>query len=131
MTAALLETHEVRNQGPALEGYDAYGADPWLRAAVRRAGVEWIDAAAHSLGAYVGSAEAQHHAMLANRYTPELHTHDRTGMRIDRVEYHPSYHVLMNRALRAGLHSLAWKRESGGFAGRAALFYLWNQLEQG
>jgi len=131
MTAALRETHEVLNQAPNLEGHDAYGADPWLRAAVRAAGVEWIEAPAHALGTYVGSPEAHHHATLANRYTPELHTHDRNGLRIDAVEYHPSYHVLMNRALSAGLHSLAWKRAPGGFSGRAVLFYLWNQLEQG
>ena len=131
MTAAILETHEVVNQAPPLEGYDAYGADPWLRAAVRRAGAQWVDASARGLGVYVGSPEAHHHATLANRYTPELKTHDRTGFRIDAVEYHPSYHVLMNRAFGAGVHSLAWKREAGGFSARAALFYLWNQLEQG
>ena len=126
-----METHEVANQVLPLEGYDAYGADPWLLAATRRAGVEWVDAAARGLGVYVGSPEAHHHATLANRYTPELKTHDRTGFRIDAVEYHPSYHVLMGRAFGAGLHSLAWKREAGGFAARAVLFYLWNQLEQG
>lgn len=130
MTAAILETHEVANQVSPLEGYDAYGTDPWLRAAVERAGAGWIAQAAGRLGAYVGSPEAQHHAMLANRHTPELKTHDHGGHRIDRVEYHPSYHVLMNRAFGAGVHSLAWKRP-GGFAARAALFYLWNQLEQG
>ncbi len=37
----------------------------------------------------------------------------------------------MGRAIGAGVHSLAWKRASGGFSARAALFYLWNQLEQG
>jgi len=131
MTAAILETHEVANQVHPLEGYDAYGADPWLRAAVARAKVSWIDGQAHGLGAYVGSPEAQHHAVLANRYTPELRTHDAVGHRIDTVEYHPSYHVLMNRAFGAGVHSLAWKSRPGGFSGRAALFYLWNQLEQG
>ncbi len=124
-------TPDATNQSPPLEGYDAYGADPWLRAAVRRAGVEWITPAAHGLGQYVGSPEAQHHASLANRYTPELRTHDRGGTRVDLVEYHPSYHALMNRALGAGVHSLAWKRADGGFSARAALFYLWNQLEQG
>ena len=36
MTAAMIETHEVANQVHPLEGYDAYGADPWLRAAVAR-----------------------------------------------------------------------------------------------
>jgi len=131
MTAAMIETHEVANQVPPLEGYDAYGADPWLRAAVARARVPWIEGAAHSLGVYVGSPEAKHHALLANRFTPELRTHDATGHRIDAVDYHPSYHVLMNRAIGAGVHSLAWKSQPGGFSGRAALFYLWNQLEQG
>ncbi len=131
MNAVLQDTHEVANQSPPLDGYDAYGADPWLVSAVGRANVAWIGEAAHALGTYVGSAEAQHHAMLANRFTPELHTHDRTGERIDLVEYHPSYHVLMNRAFGAGVHSTAWKRQPGGFSARAALFYLWNQLEQG
>jgi putative acyl-CoA dehydrogenase len=131
VNALMMETPQVPNQVPALEGYDAYGADPWLRAAVRRAGVEWIEPNAHALGHYVGSPEAHHHATLANRFTPELHTHDRVGERIDLVEFHPSYHVLMNRAFGAGLHSLAWKAGASGFSARAALFYLWNQLEQG
>jgi putative acyl-CoA dehydrogenase len=131
MIDAVNETHEIANQSPPLEGYDAYGADPWLRAAVERARAQSVEGAAHALGLYVGSPEAQHHATLANRFTPELHTHDRNGGRIDRVEYHPSYHVLMNRAFGAGVHSIAWKRQAGGFSARAVLFYLWNQLEQG
>ena len=122
---------EALNQVPPLQGYDAYGADPWLRAAVRRAGATWIEGAAHELGRYAGSADAQAHAASANRNTPELVTHDRFGNRIDFVDYHPSYHALMARAIGAGVHSLAWKHASGGFSARATLFYLWNQLEQG
>ncbi len=63
---------EATNQVPPLQGYDAYGADPWLRAAVRRAGVTWIEGAAHDLGRFAGSAEGQAHAVNANRNTPEL-----------------------------------------------------------
>ncbi len=122
---------DVLNQPPPLEGYDAYAGDPALKAAVRRAGVTSIDGAASDLGRFVGSAEAQMHAALANRHVPELRTHDRYGHRIDVVEYHPSYHALMQRAIAGGVHSTAWKRERSGFAARAALFYLWNQLEQG
>ena len=122
---------DVLNQPPPLEGYDAYQGDAGLKAAVRRAGASWIDGAASDLGRFVGSAEAQAHAALANRHVPELRTHDRYGHRIDAVEYHPSYHALMHRAISGGVHSTAWKRERGGFSGRAALFYLWNQLEQG
>ena len=124
-------TSPALNQPPPLAGYDAYSADPWLAAAVKRAGVEGMDAACADMGRFVGSAEAHHHATLANRYTPELRTHDRYGNRLDAVEYHPSYHVLMRRAFAAGLHSLAWKRAQAPFSARAALFYLWNQLEQG
>ncbi|HEX3057792.1 MAG TPA: hypothetical protein VHP62_00410, partial [Usitatibacter sp.] len=94
---------EATNQVPPLQGYDAYGADPWLRAAVRRAGVTWIDGALHDLGRFAGSAEAQAHAVNANRNTPELATHDRFGNRIDFVDYHPSYHALMARAIGAGV----------------------------
>jgi len=122
---------DATNQVPPLQGYDAYGADPWLRAAVRRSGATWIEGAAHGLGRYAGSAEAQAHAASANRNTPELVTHDRFGNRIDFVDYHPSYHALMARAIGAGVHSLAWKHPGAGFSARAVLFYLWNQLEQG
>jgi putative acyl-CoA dehydrogenase len=120
-----------QNQPPPLEGYDAFAADPWLEGSVRRNGLDWVASSASALGRFVGSAEAQSHATLANRHPPELRTHDRFGRRIDQVEYHPSYHALMQRAVAGGVHSLAWKRERGGFGGRATLFYLWNQLEQG
>ncbi|HUJ00340.1 MAG TPA: acyl-CoA dehydrogenase family protein [Usitatibacter sp.] len=123
-------THEVTNQPPPLAGYDAWSGDPWLREAAARAGAGDV-AAAGELGRFVGSAEAQEHARLANRHVPELRTHDRYGRRIDAVEYHPSYHALMAEAIGRGIHSLAWKRRDRGFAARAVLFYLWNQLEQG
>jgi putative acyl-CoA dehydrogenase len=131
MTAQHHATHEVLNQPPPMAGYDAYSRDPWLTAAVRRAGIEGMEPAYAEMGRFVGSAEAHHHAMLANRYTPELHSHDRYGNRRDAIEYHPSYHLLMRRAFGAGLHSLAWKRAQMPFSARAVLFYLWNQLEQG
>jgi putative acyl-CoA dehydrogenase len=124
-------THEVANQPPPLPDYDAWSRDAWLRAAVQRAGVADVDESAGDLGRFVGSAEAREHARLANRNVPVLRTHDRYGHRVDEVEYHPSYHALMARAIGAGVHSLAWKRAAGGFTARAALFYLWNQLEQG
>ena len=124
-------THDVLNQPPPLADYDACSADPWLQAAMERAGVQDLKPAASELGRFVGSAVAQQHADLANRHCPQLRTHDRFGHRIDEVEYHPSYHALMARAIGAGIHSIAWKRPRQGFSAHAVLFYLWNQLEQG
>ena len=109
-------THEVLNQPPPIEDHDAFAADPWLTAGVDRAGIGDIAPAASALGRFVGSAEGQRHADLANRNPPELRTHDRFGHRVDEVEYHPSYHALMARAIEAGVHSIAWKRKVGGFS---------------
>jgi len=68
----------------------------------------------------------------ANRFAPELRTHDRFGNRIDLVEYHPAYHELMALAFGAGLHSLTWTEQRlGAWIARAALNYLWNQGENG
>jgi putative acyl-CoA dehydrogenase len=44
------------------------------------------------------------HARLANRHPPVLKTHSKTGVRLDEVEFHPSYHVLMADAMQQGLH---------------------------
>lgn len=84
------------------------------------------------MGDLVGSERVQILAAQANRYAPELKTHDRFGNRIDAVEYHPAYHELMALAFRAGLHSLAWtETRQGAWIARAALNYLWNQGENG
>src|SRR5213078_1442231 len=111
--------------------HDAFGADAWLVAAVERADIGDFAAQASALGRFVGSAEGAQHAEAANRVTPILRTHDRFGHRVDEVEYHPSYHALMARALGAGIHSIAWQRKAGGFSAHAMLFYLWNQLKKG
>jgi putative acyl-CoA dehydrogenase len=86
----------------------------------------------HLVGAVAGSAAVQELARAANRFTPELKTHDRRGNRVDVVEYHPAYHELMRIAYGAGVHSFAWTNpRQGAHVARAALSYLWNQAENG
>jgi putative acyl-CoA dehydrogenase len=125
-------THEVTNQPPPYGGHNAWSTDPVLRAAVAREGGAWIEDRARAMGELVASERMQTLAYQANRYTPELKTHDRSGHRIDLVEYHPAYHELMSLAFGAGLHSLAWTVDRDGtYVARAALNYLWNQGENG
>ncbi len=125
-------THEVINQPPPYGGHNAWTADPVLKAAVAREGGGWIEERARAMGELVASERMQTLAYQANRYTPELRTHDRAGNRIDAVEYHPAYHELMALAFGAGLHSLAWTADrAGAFVARGALNYLWNQGENG
>lgn len=126
------DSHEVTNTPSPLAGHNAYASDMPLREALHREGAGWAEQKARDLGAQVGDPEIQELSRLANRHIPEFRPYDSTGNRVDVVEYHPAYHELMARAMAAEVHSLAWTaRQQGGHVARAAMSYLWNQIESG
>jgi putative acyl-CoA dehydrogenase len=126
------DTHVVSNQVAALAGYNAFADDRILRGVVAAGPGAWVADQATALGALVGDERMHALAHDANRHPPELVAFDRSGHRVDAVEYHPAYHELMSAACNRGVHSLAWTAaRPGAFTARAALFYLWNELEQG
>ena len=102
-----MTTHEVFNQPPPLVDYDV-SADAALLAGVAREGAPWAVGDLHRLGKLAGTAEPQRWADEANRHEPRLLTHDRYGNRLDEVEFHPSWHRLMEVAVSAGLAGAAW-----------------------
>ncbi|RZJ04210.1 MAG: DNA alkylation response protein, partial [Haliea sp.] len=114
-------THEVLNQPEPLAGYNLFEGNSALRDALRFNAPSLDIARLASLGGALGSPEMQAHARLANVHTPQLHSHDRFGRRIDQVEFHPSYHALMALATGAGLHGTPWtERMAPTLAGRPA-----------
>ncbi len=123
---------EVLNQPTALENYNLFAGDAPLREALQREGGGWIEEQAHEFGALLGRAETLRLGELANRHTPELHTHDRFGHRIDEVEFHPAWHELMRLGISHGTHSIPWTSDrAGAHAGRAALTMLRHQVDEG
>lgn len=59
-----------------------------------------------------------------------LRTHDRFGHRFDEVDYHPSYHRLMEVAVEHGLAGVPWRDpRPGAHVARAAAFHVWGQVE--
>lgn len=126
-----LATHEVANQPPPLEDVNLYAADEILRSACAWSGAATHAARLEKFGAQVGSAEAQHWAVQANRVTPLFHPYDRYGRRIDEVEFHPAYHELMRIGLEAGVSGAAWNVKAHGHALHAALLYLMGQADYG
>jgi len=125
-------THDVLNQPPALADYDVYDTDPALRSVTKTFGADWADQRLHETGRTVGSARVQELARQANRYLPELRTHDRFGSRIDSIDFHPAWHELMTLAIGQETHALSWTEERPGTqVARAALSYMWNQGENG
>lgn len=125
-------THTVHNMPCDRLVYDAFQSDPVLAPAIGRAGASWSEPFLAELGVLIGSSELQDLASAANHHAPVLHTHDRFGRRIDRVEYHPAYHELMRLSYASRVHSLAWtETRPGAQVARAAISYLWNQGENG
>jgi putative acyl-CoA dehydrogenase len=124
-------THEVTNQPPPLVGHDV-AADPVLLAGVEREGAGWAVDDLHRLGRLAGSEQAQAWGEQANRFEPELRTHDRYGHRIDEVEFSPAWHALLDVAVGEGLAGAPWADpRSGSHVARAAGFSVWSQVEAG
>jgi putative acyl-CoA dehydrogenase len=125
------DTHVVTNQALPAWDFNAFTGDVVLRDAIARE-APWAAARCSVLGALAGDEEVQESARLANKFVPELRTHDRYGNRVDWVDFHPSWHRLMSLAYESEVHSLAWTaREHQPHYARAVLSYLWNQIEHG
>ena len=122
-------THAVINQVEPLENYNVFTGNQALRDALKFNAPDMDTASLAALGEKLGSAEYQTHARLANVYTPVLHAHDRFGNRVDQLEFHPSYHALMNLAAESGLHGSPWLDEKFGHIKRAAGFTLFTEME--
>ena len=135
----LHETHDVTNQTPPFEGRNLFAGDRVLRETVSREGGEGCLPRLVAFGEIAGSAEMQEHGRLANAYPPVLRTHDRQGRRRDIVEFHPSYHALMEASCAEGLHNGVWEHlarpgqtpAAGAHVARAGAFYMAAQMEAG
>lgn len=123
------------NQASPLVGYNVATADAALMDAVSafagdHAG-EVVDALT-PMGRLAGSAEAREHWHLANENEPVLRTTDRFGNRVDEVDFHPSWHWLMDKGVGFGLTAEPWTSQSPvAHLQRAAGFLTWGQVEQG
>ena len=81
-------THNVTNQVPPLTDVNLFASDTALNDAVTREGAAASARTLNAFGLTAGSQESRELAILANRHTPELSTHDRYGRRLDVVATH-------------------------------------------
>ena len=125
-------THEVFNQAPPRIDVNEYATNIPLVEGVSRYDADWANDELGVVGALVGTESFQHDAELANTITPEFHSHDRYGNRIDEVEFHPAYHRIIGAAVEHGAHTSAWADpKPGANVARAASFMLFAQVEPG
>ncbi len=125
-------THEVVNQVPPLDDYNLYTTDIALKEGAAREGAQAHTAALEHYGQRLGLRETFALARQANRCKPELITYDGQGHRVDRVQFHPSWHRLMRMAFLQGMHSSAWSAPGpGAQVARAAAYLMHGQVEAG
>ena len=129
---AQLPTHEVTNMPPHMGDQDLWADDIVLRDWSTVHGVARHADHFARVGQLTGLDETFEKANQANRFGPELRAFDRYGMRIDAVEFHPSYHDLMELAISSKAHNFAWHNEGdGGHTGQSVLTYMLCQPEGG
>ena len=128
-----LNTHTVFNQTPPLIDYNLFTSDVALREAVEREGASWAAPELEQAGAELGTCTLFEHARLANRLPPVLHNFDARGLRIDSIEFHPSWHALMQGIAARGYHSSPWAPDApaAAHAARAAGYLMQAQIESG
>ncbi|HQR21295.1 MAG TPA: isovaleryl-CoA dehydrogenase [Burkholderiaceae bacterium] len=128
----MTSTHEVFNQSTPFVDRNLYAIDAALQEGVARHGGRWADAELHALGARLGGAECAEWARLANSFPPQLRSFDRSGRRIDEVEFHPAWHEVMRLMIGAGVHADPWADpKPGAQVARAAKYLLFSQVENG
>ncbi len=127
-------THTVFNQTPPLTDYNLFTSDKALQDAVQREGASWAAPELEVAGAELGTCTQFEHARLANRFPPVLHNFDARGVRIDAIEFHPSWHALMRGITARGYHSSPWSPDAatpGAHTARAAGYLMQAQIESG
>jgi putative acyl-CoA dehydrogenase len=129
-------THAVFNQTPPLADYNLFTTDPALQEAVQREGAGAAAPDLVSAGSALGTAANFEHARLANCNTPVLHSFNVQGERIDWIEFHPSWHALMQGIAARGYHTGPWahidgRAVPGAHVARAAGYLMQAQVECG
>ncbi|MGA4239586.1 acyl-CoA dehydrogenase family protein [Ralstonia pseudosolanacearum] len=125
-------THRVFNQVPDLAHFNPFTSDATLQGALDRLGGGWHADALRAFGETLGSPRTLAWAAEANRYPPELHTHSRTGERIDSVRFDPAWHALLGLMRGQGLQALPFAEpRAGAWAARTAGYFMQAQIESG
>ena len=123
----------VFNQVPTLVEADLFEGDRALRDAVVREGLGEQVEALHRIGRELADADNPERARLANRHAPVWNSFDLQGRRVDRIDFHPAWHALMEGIVARGFHAGPWEADAPAHAHRlrAAGYLMQSRVEQG
>ena len=126
----------VFNQPSPLGDVDLFSTDAGLRDALAREGGNQAAAELRRIGADLGISRHAELARLANQYPPVWRSFDPQGHRVDRIEFHPAWHALMEGIVARGFHASPWEEPDArgharGHLARAAGYLMQARVEQG
>ena len=122
----------VFNQTPPLADVDLFSTDAGLCEAVSREGANEGVEELRRIGTEIGDPRNAELARLANQNSPVLKSFDPQGRRVDRIEFHPAWHALMEGIVARGFHASPWeKHRARGHVIRAAGYLMQARVEQG
>jgi putative acyl-CoA dehydrogenase len=117
---------------PTRAGGNLLDGDRALLEALRREGAGALEQECREFGALADGPGVIEDGFTANEKAPELLRHDRSGHRLDEIEFHPAWHRLMTLSVEHGIAGSAWADpRPGAHVARAAKFVMINQAEAG
>ena len=127
-----MDNHQVINQSPVFQNQNLFEVDKPLQQLLKLPETEWGIDQITEYGALMGDERWIKKGFDANNYSPQFHSHNTKGFRVDTVEFHPAYHDLMALAIKHQIHALPWtSAQKGAHRVRLALYYLHAQNEAG
>ena len=135
--AGLPGPDEVFNQVPPLVDEDLFASDAGLRDAVVREGASIGVDALHRIGTELADPRHAALARQANGSTPVWTSFDAQGHRVDRIDFHPAWHALMEGIVARGFHASPWEGDAAAATNgrahtlRAAGYLMQGRVEHG
>ena len=102
------EPSAVFNQVPPLVADNLLTSDAALLDAIARERLDAGRVTLTAVGRELACPSLAKLAGLANRNGPVWHSFDPRGHRVDRIEFHPAWHALMEGIVARGLHASPW-----------------------